>query len=178
MGKKLFFLILTGFLSSVFSQNKKLEEASLNILFNFTAEKYEEVFNSFYLPENYDEKNFKNDKEAITKGLEFIIEKLGDIRNFSKVNSTEKEIIALSLKTGPFEEIENLKSYLSIYKVNFEKFGNAYISFEFIEKKEEYFLKKIEFLFPIQNNKSLSINKEIQQFFIDLALKQKKTDKE
>lgn len=177
MGKKLLFLFISICSLFLFSEDKKLEEISLNIIFNLIGNRYEEIFKNFYIPANYEEKNLKNDEEAITKGLEFIIEKLGQIKNFSPINTMREEVISFYLSPGPFEELNLLKNFFTLYKINFERFGIGYILLEFVEIDKKYFLKKITFSFPSQNEKSISISKEIQKFFIDLIYKQSEREK-
>ncbi|MCM8785814.1 MAG: hypothetical protein NC827_00545 [Candidatus Omnitrophica bacterium] len=173
---KIIFLTVFLFIKNLVSVNE-INNFSQKLIFEIAGGEYEQIFKSFYIPENYGEKNLRNDREAILKGLEFIINQLGEIKYFKKIDKIEEKSRDISLKLGPFEEIENLKSLFTTYRIDFKNFGNAYIFFEIIEKENKIFLKKIGFMLPEQNKKTPQILQSVLNFFSNLASQQSKREK-
>ncbi len=98
--RKLIFLTIFLYIKNLISLDE-IDSFSKKLIFEIVGGEYEQIFKNFYIPENYQETNLKNDKEAILEGLEFIINQLGEIKNFKKIDKIEGKFYNLSLKPGP-----------------------------------------------------------------------------
>ena len=170
--RKLLFLL---FLSSFAFSSPDIIQFSITFMGKLAIKDYEGVFEDFYIPSDYTEKNIKDDREAITEGIKFMIEKqVGEIKKFSIINKIEEKFITFSYSTGPSEEIEKLKKIPVIFEVEFSKFGHGYIIMKVGKKKEKFKITELIFCFPSSNQKSVSIVQNCFSFMMRIAEKQRK----
>jgi len=93
------------------------------------------------------------------------------------VNKIDEMFYKFAIYPGPFEEIQNKKGFLSVFKVEFEKFGSGYIGFEILKVNSKIYLKKVIFLLPQQNSESLGIIQRVVKYMLDMSYKQSKREK-
>jgi len=169
----LFFLFRLSFSVNSNTINKFSEKA----FFTLIIRNYEKLFSMFYIPSNYDKTDRENDREAIVNGLKYIIEQIGEIKSFYKVNEINEKFYKFSLYPGLFEEIQNKEGVLSVFKVEFTEFVSAYIGFEILKVNSKFYLKKVIFLLPQQNSESIGIIQRVVKYMLDMSDKQAKREK-
>ena len=167
--------ILWFLLCSFAFSSPDIIQFSVTFMGKLGVKDYEGVFEDFYIPSDYTEKNIKEDKEAITEMIKFIIEKqVGEIKRFSIINKIEEKFITFSCATGPSEEIEKLKKTPVIFEVEFSEFGRGYIIMEIGKKKEKFKVTKLIFCLPSSNPKSVSVVQNCFSLMMKIAQKQGK----
>ncbi|MCM8832388.1 MAG: hypothetical protein NC816_00465 [Candidatus Omnitrophica bacterium] len=129
---KLIFLTIFLYIKNLISLDE-IDSFSKELIFEIVGGEYEQIFKNFYIPENYQETNLKNDKEAILEGLEFIINQLGEIKNFKGRRLGDR----YNLKRKIFK----IYLFIKIYYLEINKFV-LYIHFHliFLHINSSYFL--------------------------------------
>jgi hypothetical protein len=131
---------------------------------------FAQLFDHFYLPENYTSEDIENDKEAILSGLsELIHNKLGLLKDFSRVDSITEQVFTIAIATGTMETSEYLTSTDLFYKVEFEDFGPGYIVIGVHKKIDDLSIKNIIFGLPSSNPESVGIGQDFVKFMMDIA---------
>jgi len=172
----IFFFLFFPFRLS-FSMNSDIDKFSENAFFTFITKNYEEIFSMFYMPSDYNKTDRENDREAIVNGLKYIMGQLGEIKSFYRVTKINEMFYKFAIYPGPFEEIQNKKGFLNVFKVEFTKFGSGYIGFESLEINSKLYLKKVIFLLPQQNSESIGIIQRVVKYMLDMSDKQSKREK-
>lgn len=163
-----------AFSSFVFS-SPNIKQFSITFMGKLGVKDYNGIFEDFYIPPDYTEKNIRDDREAITEGIKFIIEKqVGEIKRFISINKIEEKFITISYSTGPSEEIKKLKKVPVIFKVEFSKFGSGYIVMKITKEKDKFKITDLIFCLPSSNPKSAPVVQNWLYFMMRIAEKQGK----
>ncbi len=175
----IYFSLIVCFFKYSFSLNSNdINKFSEKAFFTFITGSYEKIFSMFYIPSDYDKTNRENDREAIVNGLKYIMGQLGEIKSFYRVTKIDEMFYKFAIYPGPFEEIQNKKGFLNVFKVEFEKFGSGYIGFESLRINSKLYLKKVIFLLPQKNSKSIRIIQRVVKYMLNMSNKQSKREKE
>lgn len=154
-------------------EEKKLNSSIEQIINLIIKSDFEKLFDKFYLPPNYSNKEIQNDKEAITKGLRFLIkDQLGSFSNYEAIDKVYEKGFLLNLSTGTKEILKNLSEKKFWFRVKYNDFGNGFLFFAIHIEKKIILIKKIGALLPISNDKTLEIKKNFKQFMRQIAINQ------
>ena len=136
---------------------------------------FENLFNDFYIPKDYNKKDIQNDKETIIAGLrELIQNELGLPDKFSGVNAVTEKLITINLATGTHQTVVSLPSRNFFYKVTFSKFGDGYIEVGVSDDGEKSVIKNINIGLPSSDPNSMHIAQYFGKFMMGIAMEQQK----
>lgn len=138
---------------------------------------FESLFNDFYIPKDYNNKDIQNDKEAITSGLRELIQNtLGLPDNYSRMDNIIEQLITVKLGTGTHETTVSLPSQSLFYKITFSKFGDGYINIVIYKDGRKFRVTNIIVGLPVSNPKSLQITQDFVRFMMGIAVQQRRRD--
>lgn len=172
------FSIIVCFFKYSFSlSSNDINKFSEKAFFTLITGNYEKLFSMFYIPSDYDKTDRENDREAVIRGIKYVMGQLGEIKSFYRVTKIDEMFYKFAIYPGPFEEIQNKKGFLNVFKVEFAKFGSGYIGFESLGINSKLYLKKVIFLLPQQNSESIGIIQRVVKYMLDMSDKQSKREK-
>jgi len=170
MKNTLLFSVLIFFLTFFhISHANSLENAvASNIASNFfslmKSNNFQEASSLFHYPPHYSAQELSKDTNGVATILEIFQNEFGEISN-PAINNEKATIASLQVGGGDLPYWKNHPNFVSvIYRVNFAKFGNGFVTFTFSNIGNKFQIREVKYGL-------LSTRKDTQQLLKKVAEK-------